>query len=82
MSTYAPHNSKNNVDGVEGIQRTVTKIMIKVLKYLPYEERLKEKGLFTLEKGRLGGHITVAPPVAPRRASKGKAGQSRDPIKG
>lgn len=50
---------KNNVDGLEGIQRRVTKMMIKVQKYLPYEERLKEKGLFTLEKGRLEGHFTT-----------------------
>lgn len=34
-------------------------MMIKVLKYLPYEERLKEKGLFTQEKGGLGGHFTT-----------------------
>ena len=58
VQMWSPHY-RRDTDRLEGFQRWATK-MIQGMELHPYEHRLRELGMFSLEKRRLQGDLIAA----------------------
>ena len=56
MCSFGHHNSRRDIDAIERVQRRAARL-IPGRARLNYEERLKETGLYTLERRRLRGDV-------------------------